>query len=425
MMKHYVRQQVTKGISARTVNDYSARSIKEIVLHIMQKDFAKEFDKIKYDITTEKKDLLDKTQFYKTGLTYKQIKELPEEDIEDICMMITTDKNRASLNYVRICPYLHKAPIVPIDVVKKDKIFNGIVKPIKLKIMPKHLLYFYTELNSKTQTSGYYIKSELATAYNLTQGLFQTKDDVYNHVKTVLVNAGVDINHIDYSKIPKPIYDAMVSHSRYFKDDRKTSYHKRFEPFFRDYFSKQPYHTPSPSDEVYISPFLASLLKLDITKTHKKEDIRNLIIKLSQKDKQHLNYTTKNDYITHQKHSVDTTLNRHTYSSLITDDMMKKMKISDKLQKLNPLNVLKSGITLQRFYRTTVQPKIAARKASASEEVIKEPPSPKATATSSDTSSESEPPTPATGEVSSPSEGTDSETDSDSDTDTESETDSE
>ena len=319
MMKHYVRQQVTHGNSYRTIDDYSAASIKEIILHIMQTDFSKNFNMIKYEITSDKSNLLDKTQFYKTGLTYKQIKTLSEDDVEDLCLMITTDKNRSSLNYVRICPYLHKNPITSTNVIASETKFNKTIKPIKLKIMPIKHLRFYTQINEVIMTSGFYIKPELAKVYNLKQVPFQTQHIVSQHISTVLVAAGLDMNHMDYNKIPKPIYDTMINHSSYFKDDRRSSYHKKFAPFFRDYFKCIKTQHQQLGPDVYISPYLACNLKLDITKPHKKTNIVTSVRGLSKTIKEQLNYTDKNMYIKGTFIDIDNIVNGHTYSSLFTD----------------------------------------------------------------------------------------------------------
>lgn len=404
MMKHYVRQQVTNGNSYRTIDDYSAASIKEIVLHIMQIDFSKTYNTIKYDITSEKSNLLNKTQFYSTGLTYKQIKSLSEDDVEDLCLMITTDRNRTSLNYVRICPYLHKNPITTIKVKNSEERFNKLIKPIKLKIMQKQQLEHYRRLNS-LKTSGFYIKPELATAYNLKQVIYQTKAQVYNHVKTTLINAGLNISMMDYNKIPKPIYDCMVQYSNYFSSDRKTSYHKTFDPFFRDYFTNVS-HTHSGSlftKDVNISPYLACHLALDITKLYDKQKIETAVNKLPHTVKRQLLYTSKKFYINNQYIDLKDIVNSHTYPAHITDQILKNHGIT---KRYHPLNVLKSGRILQKFYRSIVKPKLAAPPSAPAPELVKvdpdsEPSTPSTPASPTSSTEESEPPTPASTESSS------------------------
>lgn len=414
MMKHYVRQQVINGTSYRTIDDYSAQTIKEIVLHIMQTDFAKAFNTLKYDITSEKHNLLDKTQFYKTGLTYKQLKDLPEEDIEDICMMLTTDKNRSSLNYVRICPYLHKNPIIPSVIINKDKAYNKPVKPIKLKILPYHLQKFYSTLRNSISSNGYYIKKELATAYGLNQGLFQNRDMIYNHVKDVLIKAGLNMDRMDYRKIPKVIDDAMIKYSRYYSTDRKQSYHKRFDGFFREYFRKESSGTVT-CDTCILSPFLASHLNLDITKPHKTKDVEQKIKALSSQNKKLLLFTSKNEYIRNSKSlSYYDIQQNHTYPAIFTDDIITKMKVKTTH---HPIKVYKAGLKIQKFYRLTVKWKISAKNAPIKVAPEPEPEPVKAEPSPSETSSE--PPTPATNTTAETAskESTSSEEESDSDND--------
>lgn len=396
-MNHYVRQQITSGTHIQNIGDYSAHSLKDIVLHIMQEEFKKKYNNLKYNITSERSDLLDKEQFYRSGLTYEQIKSLSEDDIQDLCLMITTDKNRDSLNYIRICPYLHKNPISIKQVQENDKIYNKPIKPIKLKIMPGHLLGFTFQTNKNVMLSMFYIKPELAKVYGLKQTLTQTSTDVYNHVYKVLTSAGINLENIDYNKIPKPIYNAMKTHSAYFSSDRKTSYHKNFKNFFRDYFKNQNRTLISlgfTKSKYKISPFLASYISLDPTKTY---DYHTILITLQNKYPQHklkslkeLLYVSKENFIRNYKFNYEDIMKHHTLIADITEDNM--IQINKKYIKYKYENVLKSGQTLQRFYRNIVKPKLHPPPPPKPEVVKVAPESPKtpASATSSTSTTSTE-----------------------------------
>lgn len=368
IMRHYVKQEITKGATSKTVGDYSAPSIKHIVLYLMQQDFKAKYNQIKYDITTDKENLLNKCCFYKTGITYEQIKGMSEDDVEDMCMMITTEKDRSSLNYIRICPYLHKTPITMETIESNDTFYNKKIKPIKLKIIPRHHLRHYTEISQNTVIAKHGIKHELAKAFNLPSGKqSEDKHFIKNHISKALVSFGIDLNNIDYHKIPKAISDVMMVHSRYFKGDYKTSYHKKFNSFFNDYFQISS-HEVLPED-YFISPYLASHFSLDINKSYKRDLLLKKLQSLGTEQKYELYNCTKQEWISQKKLSNENILKYHTYSSHVTDDFVnirfKANKILLKKYRMyHRHNVLKSGIILQRFYRNTVKPVIEQKKAS-------------------------------------------------------------
>ena len=359
MMQHYVMQQVTNGTSYQTIEEFSSYSIKDIVLYTMQKDFAKHMTNIVYDITIEKSNILDSTQFYSTGLTYKQLKTLNEEDIADICLMITTDnRNRDSLNYLRICPYLHKKPINPKEIVSKEKEYNKLFKPIKLKCIPQHIKNFCHVITTYYTNSSFYIDSELAQVYGLVQKPLQTRDDVSNHVKTVLQNAGMNLANIQYQNIPTPITNVMKVKSRYFKTDYNQSYHRTFTNFFAEYFRKVTQPPVGVNIKYMISPFLASYLGIDIHASYTYQDLEGRM--KAKHDKKHfpqlveLIYTSKDDYKTRSVVYPHTALSYHIYNTEITETHIKNANLNPKH---HPMNVYKSGIILQRFYRKYVKSK--------------------------------------------------------------------
>lgn len=362
VMKHYVRQQITSGTHVKTIDDYSAGSLKDIVLYIIQNEFKKKYNNIRYNITSERENLLNKEQFYRSGLTYEQIKTLSEDDIQDLCLMITIDKNRDSLNYVRICPYLHKNPI-PIKLVEEqDTKFNQPIKPIKLKILQKHFIDFTYKLNYLFLQNLFFIKSKLAQVYGYTQTGTQTRKDIYNHVKKVLIKAGLNITNMDYNKIPSTIYNTMRAESPYFENDRRTSYHKSFDHFFRDYFPnqlKKNITNPPTIFKYRISPFLASYISLDPTQTYSYNTIstqlKNKYPQHKLKDLKELVYVSKENYIKSYPVKYDDIMKYHTLIENITDEFIKR---NTENIKYKYDNVLKSGLTLQRFYRKVVKPKL-------------------------------------------------------------------
>ncbi len=352
-MKHYVRQQVTKGTSYRTIEDYSAKSIKDIVLFQIQSEFKKAYSELRYTISKTQENLLNNQLFYRTGLTYKQIKDLAEEDVEDLCMMITTDLDRDSLTYMRICPYLHKSPINISELLSNDKYLNKKITPIKIKTIPEHLLRFCLIFYKKVKDNTYTIKPELANAYNLVQYPFQTRDEVYNHIKNKLIEYGLNLTNIVYQKIPKPVYVVMMIHSSYFKGDSRTSYHKSFSTFFSDYFKNTSQLNLSAID-LNVSPFLASYLDLDINKTYSRAHLISQINKTEYwKTRNQLIYTSKKDYISQKIVRAEDIVNSHTYiTTTTTTNILSQAGLNIKH---HPLNVYKSGLILQRFYRTKVK----------------------------------------------------------------------
>ena len=374
-MRHYVLEHVTKGVHSKVIGNYSATNIKDVVLHIMQQEFIKNFERIRYTITKTESNMLNNYNFYKTGITYKQIKELSNDDIEDICLMITNSSDRLSLDYLRISVYLTKTPIIINTITKHENTYNKACKPIKVKCIPKHLLNFYGTIKSTIPSSRYYINIHLAKAFGLDQKINQGNYTAYNHIKQTLINAGIDLSNINYSLIPKPISDVMLVHSHYFKQDVPTNHHKRFDGFFRDYFKYYTYSEIYGAAKVYISPFLASALNLSYTTKYTAEHIKNKIqtyFNANADKAKELIYIDKKDYLNKKYFNIDEIYTCHTIPEYLDTQNCEelfvnyKIKYGNNYKKYNSINIDKSVRILQKFYKNTRHSTVSSPKSTSS-----------------------------------------------------------
>ena len=353
-MNHYVKQTVTKGINCKTIDNYSAYNIKDVVLHIMQTNFTKKLQDIRYNITKPLSNLLDEELFYTTGLKYKDIKKLDNEDIEDICLMIN-NSGRTSLNYIRICKYMTVSPILSKNIINNESLYNKELKPLKISLIPSHILNYYYNIRKYVSDTKYVLTPGLEKELGLDPKIVYIKCDIEDIVRKIMLSSGINLCNINYSLLPVNLINVMNKDCVHFSSDFRSNYYKGFGSFFNDYFKNKRGYYPNVSldysNNVKITPYLAYILNLDMNNLYNLSVLRQKLLNVTYDIKKTIMYTTKDCYIKKRKISDDTILKYHT----CVDYKFISVKNPKVNEKYSPENVYKAGKIIHAFYKKHVK----------------------------------------------------------------------